>query len=181
MNVVKKIDQNFEEYICIALFSIMTLLVSAQIFARFIFNFPLEWSEELSRFVFIWLVYVAIALAAKHNRHLKMEIGEKTIAKKTGNWIYYFSDVIWLTFNVFMIFYGTQMVQTLLGSIQVSAVTRINMGLVYIIVPIGFTIMSLRIIQNMIRRRNTASQPDHIQGSVVDNELDVQDKIKNVF
>ncbi|MCM3598045.1 TRAP transporter small permease [Metabacillus idriensis] len=179
MNVVKKIDRNFEEYVCIVLFSIMTLLISAQIFTRFIFNYPLEWTEELARFIFIWLVYISISLAAKHNRHLKMEIGESTIAKKTGNWIYYFSDLCWLTFNIFMIFYGTQMVQSLLSSIQVSAVTRINMGAVYTIVPFGFALMSLRIIQNMIKRKNTSSEPEHIQGSVIHNELE-KHPIKNI-
>ncbi|OHR66541.1 hypothetical protein HMPREF3291_01525 [Bacillus sp. HMSC76G11] len=179
MNFLKKIDRNLEEYVCIVLFSIMTLLISAQIFTRFIFNYPLEWTEELARFIFIWLVYISISLAAKHNRHLKMEIGESTIAKKTGNWIYYFSDLCWLTFNIFMIFYGTQMVQSLLSSIQVSAVTRINMGAVYTIVPFGFALMSLRIIQNMIKRKNTSSKPEHIQGSVIHNELE-KHQLKNI-
>ncbi|OAS89042.1 MULTISPECIES: TRAP transporter small permease [Metabacillus] len=152
-NIAKAINAHFEEYICIILFSSMTILVGAQVLSRFIFNFPLDWTEELARFIFIWLVYIAISLAAKHNAHLKMEVGEKLLSKIIGNKIYYVSDICWLAFNIYMIFYGSKMVQELMGSIQVSAVTRINMGYVYLIIPIGFTIMSIRIIQNMWLRR----------------------------
>ncbi|WP_180954864.1 MULTISPECIES: TRAP transporter small permease [unclassified Bacillus (in: firmicutes)] len=135
-----------------ALFTMMTFLVSIQVFSRFIFSLPLEWSEELAVFVFIWLVYISISLAAKHNSHLKMEIGQKMLSKILGNKVYYFSDLCWLAFNIYMIFYGSKMVQELMSSIQVSAVTRINMGLIYLIVPIGFALMSIRITQNMRKR-----------------------------
>ncbi|MBM7649694.1 TRAP-type C4-dicarboxylate transport system permease small subunit [Bacillus ectoiniformans] len=151
-DIVKRIDRNFEEYVCISLFSLMVLLVSLQVFSRFIFNLPLEWSEELARFVFIWLVYISISLAAKHNQHLKMEMGQKILSKKLGNKIFYFSDLCWLAFNIYMIFYGASMAREMMGSIQTSAVTRINMGYIYTIIPIGFMLMSIRIIQNMLRR-----------------------------
>lgn len=152
IGVLKKIDSNLEEYVCMVLFSLMTFLVGIQVFSRFIFNLPLEWSEELARFVFIWLVYISISLAAKHNSHLKMEIGQKVLSKILGNKVYYFSDLCWLGFNIYMIFFGSKMVQELMASIQVSAVTRINMGLIYTIIPIGFTLMSIRVIQNMRKR-----------------------------
>jgi C4-dicarboxylate transporter, DctQ subunit len=56
-----------------------------------------------------------------------------------------------------MIFNGAKMVQTLFGSIQVSPVTRINMGYIYFIIPFGFSLMSFRIIQNMWKRKLTFS------------------------
>lgn len=173
--ILKRIDRNFEEYVCITLFSLMTLLVSLQVFSRFIFNLPLEWSEELARFVFIWLVYISISLAAKHNRHLKMEMGQKILSKKLGNKIYHFSDLCWLAFNVYMIFYGASMARELMASIQTSAVTRINMGYIYTIIPIGFTLMSIRIIQNMRRR----SAGEKIDEETLENVVTLEQPIKH--
>jgi len=158
VNVLKRIDRNLEEILCIGLFLLMILLVGGQVFSRFIFKFSLDWSEELARFTFIWFVYMGISLAAKHNRHIRIEIGQKTIAKKSGKFIFYFTDFCWLAFNIFMVFYGAQMVLGLMESIQMSAVTRINMGYVYLIIPIGFTLMSLRVIQNMLTRRSKSAE-----------------------
>lgn len=149
--ILKVIDNYFEEYVCIVLFSLLIFLVGAQIFSRFIFDLPLAWTEELSRFTFIWLVYFSISLAAKYNRHLKIEVGQKFLQKRFGEKAHYLSDLCWLAFNVYMIFNGSKMVFSLLGSIQQSPITRINMGLIYIIIPIGFTLMSIRIIQNMLK------------------------------
>ncbi|BAQ11629.1 4-dicarboxylate transport system [Bacillus sp. OxB-1] len=174
MKIIKKFDDHFEEYVCIGLFVLMTVLISVQIFSRFIFNIPLDWSEELARFVFVWLVYISISLAAKHNRHLKMEVGQKILSKVLGNKIYYLADLCWLCFSVYMIFNASQMVIQLMGSIQVSAVTRINMGLIYTIIPIGFTLTSIRIIQNMRKRA---------LGYEIDNEniesVIIEDQLKN--
>ncbi|WP_085505763.1 TRAP transporter small permease [Thalassobacillus devorans] len=155
MRIINKIDQHLEEYLSLILFSVMVLLVSAQIFSRFIFNFSLGWSEELARYTFIWFVYISISLAAKHNRHLRIEVGLNFLTKRFGNAVLHFTDLCWLSFNLLMVVYGAKMVQQLMNSIQVSAVTEINMGYVYLIIPIGFGLMSLRIIQNMWKRSNT--------------------------
>jgi C4-dicarboxylate transporter DctQ subunit len=164
--ILKKIDSNLEEYICIALFTLMTFLVGIQVFSRFVFDLPLVWSEELARFVFIWLVYISISLAAKHNSHLKMEIGQKILSKVFGKKVYYISDLLWLAFNIYMIFFGAKMVEGLFRSIQVSAVTRINMGLIYTIIPIGFVLMSIRVIQNM-RKRAAGYTIDEVNPEIV--------------
>jgi C4-dicarboxylate transporter, DctQ subunit len=174
MALIKKIGNEFEEYVCVGLFSLMTLLVGLQVFSRFIFNIPLEWTEELSRFIFIWLVYIAIALTAKHNAHLKMEVGQKLLSKVVGKKIYYLSDLCWLAFNIYMIFYGTIMVNGIMNSIQASAVTRINMGVIYSIIPIGFILMSIRIVQNM-RKRSLGINVDaeNIEGVIIEEHKEM--------
>ena len=41
----------------------MTLTVFSQVIARYIFEAPLSWSEELARFILIWLSMLSAAYA----------------------------------------------------------------------------------------------------------------------
>ncbi|OBW96894.1 TRAP transporter small permease subunit, partial [Gallibacterium genomosp. 1] len=48
----------FREWIVVFLFSFLVITVSIGIFSRFLTSTPFAWTEELSRFLFIWLAWV---------------------------------------------------------------------------------------------------------------------------
>ena len=55
------------------LFAIV-VVITAQIIWRYVFNNSLSWSEELSRFLFAWLIFVGAALAVRENTHIKVDL-----------------------------------------------------------------------------------------------------------
>ena len=56
----------------IAAFSGIFLCVLAQVVARYVFNRPLTWSEELARYLFIWCSFLGWVIASRRNGHLAM-------------------------------------------------------------------------------------------------------------
>jgi TRAP-type C4-dicarboxylate transport system permease small subunit len=58
------------EYLSMAIVTIMSILVVAQVILRYVFNDPLTWSEELARFCFIYLAFVGIGAAYGRRRHM---------------------------------------------------------------------------------------------------------------
>jgi len=56
----------------IAAFSGIFLCVLAQVVARYVFNRPLTWSEELARYLFIWCSFLGWIIASRRNGHLAM-------------------------------------------------------------------------------------------------------------
>lgn len=48
----------------------MCLAILIQVFARYLFQFPTPWAEELSRLLNIWAVFMAAAWAAKKGTHI---------------------------------------------------------------------------------------------------------------
>lgn len=54
MKIIRWLDDNLEEALLIALLVMMTLLMGLQVFSRYILNASLSWSEELTRYLFIW-------------------------------------------------------------------------------------------------------------------------------
>jgi TRAP-type transport system small permease protein len=50
------------------------VLVSFQIFLRFVFNTPLTWTEEVDRYLFVWVVYLGSAVAVAKKAHIRVTI-----------------------------------------------------------------------------------------------------------
>ncbi len=48
----------------------MCLAILIQVFARYLFQYPTPWAEELSRFLNVWAVFLAAAWAAKKGSHI---------------------------------------------------------------------------------------------------------------
>lgn len=63
----------FLEYLSMACIAVMTLLVIAQVVLRYVFNDPLDWSEEMARIVFIYLAFIGIGAAYGRRRHMSID------------------------------------------------------------------------------------------------------------
>ena len=59
MNLLKAIDENLEKMICMILLTVMTVIISLQVLIRLTAkytNISLAWTEEMGRYLFIWLI-----------------------------------------------------------------------------------------------------------------------------
>jgi len=48
------------------------VLMSFQILFRFFLNAPLTWTEEVDRYLFVWVVYLGSAVAVAMNAHIRV-------------------------------------------------------------------------------------------------------------
>ena len=60
--------------ICGLLFLAILVVTVLQIVLRFVFNEPLVWSEELARYMLIWLTFLGAGVVAWDGRHLSVDI-----------------------------------------------------------------------------------------------------------
>ena len=68
-------------------------------------------------------------------------------SKKTQNYIEGFADLIWLIFNGVMIWKSIFLIKSMMQFTYISPTLGWSMAYVYLIFPIAFTLMSIRIIQ----------------------------------
>lgn len=152
MKVLRWLDEHFEEALSVILFTLMTVLIFLQIIFREFANFSLDWTEELGRYTFIWLVYISASLATKNNRHLRVEFIETILPKRASKWYSVFGHTIWLAFSLYMVKVGYDVAFHILDSGQTSPSVGLTMGYVYMIVPIGFALASIRISQLIVKK-----------------------------
>ena len=53
-----------------------------QMLFRFVFNLPLAWTEELSRYVFIILTYCGASTAVLDNAHVRVELIDNVLSAR---------------------------------------------------------------------------------------------------
>ena len=126
------------EVILIMLLGVMVLNVSWQVFSRYVLANPSSFTDELARYLMIWLGVLGTAYVSGKRLHVAIDILHSQLSlssQKTMQKVI-FSIVILATFLIFIIG-GSRLVYLsyLLG--QKSAALQIPLYLVYVCVPLS--------------------------------------------
>ncbi|WP_088104458.1 TRAP transporter small permease [Halalkalibacter urbisdiaboli] len=152
MKMLKWLDEHFEELFLVIFSIVMVVVIALQVFMRYVLDSSLHWSEELARYCFIWLVYIGISYGVKKQRHIKVDVVLILLKDKWKIVLNIISNLVFLAFAMFIIFYGYTIVSKLLTWGQTSPALQIPMGLVYLATPLGMGLTAIRIIQQIIKQ-----------------------------
>ena len=137
-----------EKYICQALLSFFAVILFLQISLRAVFSIVLPWSEEISRFAFVWFVFLGASYASRLSAHNRVTLQFKLFrSEAVGKCCMLLSDLIWVFFNIVMIKESFKVIGNLKAFSFHSPALGWDMAYVYYIFPISFTLMTIRILQ----------------------------------
>lgn len=142
-----RIFDRLESVLCRVLLATFVCLLFAQILARELFNHSVSWIEELSVFMFVWFVYLGASYAAKLYAHNRVTFQFGLFPTKVKNWICAFADLFWIAFNVYFVYLAIDFIFFRMNKFWKAQTLGVPMKWVYIILPIAFTLMTIRILQ----------------------------------
>ena len=145
--VLFKIFDNIESYICRTLLALFVLLLFAQILSREFFGYSFSWSEELATYMFVWFVFFGASYAARLSAHNRVTFQFRALPKKAVHVIEGIADLFWLAFNVYFVYLSFNFVFFKMNLFWKSQTLGVPMKYIYLILPIAFTLMTIRIIQ----------------------------------
>lgn len=148
--------------ILFAILTLMVIIVTMQILVRHVFFYSLSWSEELSRYLFAWLIMVGACLGIEDRSSICIDVIENLTSGKAKKLIHVLQYVFSLIAIGIMFFASIKFVQ--LGTRQLSPAMAIPMAFIYICFPIGFVLMALENIVKLIQILRT--------GDVITEEAD---------
>lgn len=136
------------------LMAAMVVVIAAQVWYRFVLNDPLSWSEELGRYLFVWISFLGAAAGVRYQVHLGIDLLQKVLSPNAYRVAVILMNGIIQVFLVVIIYWGFK----ILGIIrfQTSASMNISMLYPYLAVPVGSIFMlvnSLRVSAAALRRR----------------------------
>ncbi len=152
MKFLKFLDEKLEMYICIVLMSCLTIVLGIQVFMRYVMQASLSWSEELARYMFVWLVYIGISYGSKVMRHIKIDAGLYLFPKNWRRKVVIIGDIIFLLFALGVVYYSWGLVDRQMRIGQLSPAMQFPMWIVYAAPCVGFALTSIRQVQTIIYR-----------------------------
>lgn len=152
MKILSWLDEKFEISIAVFLMSLMTILIFVQVVMRKVFSNSLSWSEELARYLFIWLIYLGISYGAKIRKHIKIDAGLKLFPKKMRPYIVIVGDIFFFLFAIYIIYTGYKYVSMQAAYNKMSPALGIPYKFVYAAPMVGFLLTSIRQIQTIVYR-----------------------------
>ena len=124
--------------------SVMVLIVLLGVFFRYCLNNPLVWSEELARYMMIWMAFLAVSTACRTNENIALLSGRALLPRKIQVIVKYFNRVWMLGFLAVLALYGYY--GALRGMGQVSASLNVPLGIFFMIVPVSAVLVMIQIL-----------------------------------
>jgi TRAP-type C4-dicarboxylate transport system permease small subunit len=135
----KGILDKMVDVLVVFLFLIIFASVLLQIFLRYLLNFPLTWSEELSRYLFIMVCFLGWTLATRNKSHIKVNLILDALPQKIRFTVKIFIQMLVLVFAVALIYLGSRMTYK---SIDVPSITLFfSFAYIYAFIPISGAII----------------------------------------
>ncbi|MBO4335295.1 MAG: TRAP transporter small permease [Desulfovibrio sp.] len=151
MQLLKNLYDNFEEIVCTFFVGMMIFALTTQTVWRVFTGSSFAWTEELSRYSFIWAVFFAAALAVKRSAHVRITAQFMKAGLKTRLFFRVISDLIWIGFNIFFVFVCWETIQEGLEFPEISPTLQVVKAKVEMILPISFLLTSFRIVEDYVR------------------------------
>lgn len=155
-------------WLLIILMAVNVLNVLWQVFTRFILRNPSSFTEELARYLLIWVGLLGASYAAGQKMHLAIDIILKSLVRKTRVFAELCIQLFVFLFALFvMVIGGFRLVSITLKLNQISAALQIQLGYVYLVLPLsGLLIMFYAVLSFMGKLHAAAGKSPEYQASL---------------
>lgn len=139
---------HLEEYVCSVLLAVFVTLLFVQILLRQFWGYTIPWGEEVATYMFVWFAYLGAVVAAKMSAHNRVTFQFRwfpPIVKKISEGV---ADMIWVAFNLYFTWLSYDFIFNRMNLFWKSQTTGIPMKYFFMVLPIAFLLMSVRILWN---------------------------------
>lgn len=144
-----KVWNNFEVYIANISLVLMVGLLTLQIIARYVFQMGIAWTEELSRFSFLYFVYLSSCFVMMKGRHIRVECLVNALPPSLRKWIGLFGDVLQMGFCLVAAYAGYLLLADMIAYPVYSPSLMLPLFYFYGVIPLAFFLMALRVLQRV--------------------------------
>ncbi|GAB3070725.1 TRAP transporter small permease [Salinicoccus sesuvii] len=147
-------------YIVSTLFIVMVSLVFLQVLTRFVINYPISWTEEISRYLMIYIVFLGSALLVRKSAHIAVDFLLEVVNPKAKGILDIIVLAVSTVFFGLLLIFGAQLTYIVIG--QATPNLQFSMAWAYAAVPLGGLLMFLNalavLFEKMLYRGNEGEE-----------------------
>lgn len=149
-------------WVLVALMALMVVDVTWQVLTRFVLGEPSSMTEELARFLLIWIGLLGAAYAFRVRAHLGLDLVTSNLSEKGRLRAEILVNLICLAFAAsVMVYGGFKLMSLTLELEQLSPALQVPMGYVYSVVPLSGLLICLFALDH-IRLRHVPQAKDDL-------------------
>ena len=137
------------EWLLIFILGFMVVLVFGNVVLRYGFNSGIMFSEEVSRFLFVWMVFLGSVLMLRDNGHLGVHTITKKLPLAGKKFCKFLGDAITLACCVLLTIGGWKIVKINMSNI--APISEIPLGVVYLACLVGSIGMGILLVGSLYR------------------------------
>jgi TRAP-type C4-dicarboxylate transport system permease small subunit len=144
----RKLDKSLEGLLMGVLLIGISFIILLQIVMRLL-KMSLPWPEELARYFYVWSVFLSLSYSIHTGLNLRVDLLINFLPNKlhtSMNFLLQFVDTLFFTT---LFYHSLRVIIAVKTSNQTSPALEIPMYIVYLIVPVGFFLATLRAAQQM--------------------------------
>lgn len=161
----------FDQAILLVLLSLLVTVVFLQVASRFVFKLPIEWSEEMARFIFIWFCWLGCSFATCSYHHIRITAHFRIMPTRLALWLLRLGDVLWIVFNLVVLLGGILYLNSILEFPYRAMITDINMFWIFLPIPVIFLVFTLRVAVNLF-------DPDYFRLTMSEAEREAGEEVQ---
>ncbi len=125
----------FLEWTAALLLIAVAFIVALEVVCRYVLNASLPWSEEISRYLFIWGNFLGAGVALKRGAHISVDSLVTRLSESARQRLESAVGVLVFGFALLLLYYGTLSLSASIG--QYSITMGFSLGWVFVAVPVG--------------------------------------------
>lgn len=123
------------EKLLIIVTAFLVAIIFSQVVLRYVFNYSIAEIDELSRYLFVWIIFLGISFGFREKAHLGVVFFLNILSPKYKRIFSICIEIMVAVFLTIIVIAGWQMVQFTM--LQRSSTLLLPMGYVYLAVPAG--------------------------------------------
>lgn len=161
--VVKWLDENLEEFLMVVSLILMTLIMGVQIFSRYVLGASLSWSEELTRYLFVWAGFLSVSYCTRKCVSIKIEQFVSLFPRRGIALFKLVNHTFELILFMYLIPFAFRYMMSAVWSGQVSPACHIPMYYVQAAPLVSFILVSIRIIQRWFAELRAVRNKENVE------------------
>lgn len=149
--LLARINRDGERWLLLIFYTMIVATIAIEVLRRFGLSYSSIWGEEIARYAFIYLVWIGAAAAVHDRAHIRIDVLLHYLPPTGKAIIYIFGDLVMLAVALLALYFS---IETVMISLKFGSVThglRIEQAWFLAAVPIGFALITLRLIASIVR------------------------------
>jgi TRAP-type C4-dicarboxylate transport system permease small subunit len=121
--------------------ALMVAVVAAQVFFRYVLNDSLFWSEELARYILVWLTFLGASVAYYRGAHPRIDLLTSGRHPRGEQAVRIGAHLVAMAFFLLLVIYGAQFAYFV--RLQISPALQLPKWIVMLVLPISGLLMLL--------------------------------------